>query len=64
MSDVERQYSERFKARMVDQMSGKRRLSANALSKEAGASQRTLSRWPREAGTLERVNATRKRGIR
>jgi transposase len=49
---VEKQYSERFKARMVERMLGERRVSANALSKEVGVGQPTLSRWLREAGRL------------
>jgi transposase-like protein len=52
---VEKQYSEKFKARMVERMLGARRLSANALSKEVGIGQPTLSRWLREAGRLEVV---------
>lgn len=53
---MEKQYSERFKARMVERMLGERRVSANALSKEVGVGQPTLSRWLREAGRLEPVS--------
>lgn len=45
-------YSEAFKRRMVQKMSGPWAISANALAKEEGISQSTLSRWKRQAGTL------------
>jgi hypothetical protein len=43
------QYSQKFKDRLVQRMSGPNRISANALSQEVGVSQSTLSRWVREA---------------
>jgi len=42
-------YSERFKERIVQRMSGADALSATALCKEVGVPQSTLSRWLREA---------------
>jgi len=45
-------YSSGFKARMVKRMAGRESISANALSREVGVSQGTLSRWLRDAGTL------------
>jgi transposase-like protein len=43
------QYSEKFKERMVAKMAGPSRTSANALSRECGVDQSTLSRWLMEA---------------
>lgn len=48
-------YSEKFKARMVQRMVGPGRVSANALSKEVGVAQPTLSLWLRQAGNLRGV---------
>jgi len=45
-------YSEKFKARMIQRMTGARRISANALSKEVGVAQPTLSLWLREASRV------------
>lgn len=42
------EYSERFKAEMVQKMTGPSAMSANRLSKESGIGQPTLSRWLRE----------------
>ena len=45
-SDDEMQtYSEKFKRKMVQRMSGVHPMSATALSKEVGVPQATLSRW-------------------
>jgi transposase len=49
-------YSASFRARMVERMSGPRAISANALSKEIGVQQPTLSRWLREAATVRPVS--------
>lgn len=46
------QYSNGFKARMVQRLSGPEGISATALSKEVGVSQATLSRWLRAASTV------------
>ena len=43
------QYSEKFKARMVQRLTGPNAVSAFALAKEMGLPQPTLSRWLREA---------------
>jgi transposase-like protein len=45
-------YSKGFKDRMVQRMSGPRRITATALAKEVGIHQPTLSRWLREAHTV------------
>ena len=46
-------YSAAFKAKMVQKMLGGR--SANSLAQEIGVNQPTLSKWLREAGSLEPV---------
>lgn len=52
-SDDEMQpYSEKFKRKMVQRMSGTHPTSATALSKEVGVAQATLSRWLLLAGTI------------
>lgn len=50
------EYTEGFRARMVERMTGPRAISANALSQEVGITQPTLSRWLREAGTVAGVS--------
>lgn len=50
------EYTEGFRARMVERMTGPRAISANALSREVGIQQPTLSRWLREAGTVAGVS--------
>jgi transposase-like protein len=50
------EYTEGFRARMVERMTGRGAISANALSKEVGVHQPTLSRWLREAGTVAGVS--------
>lgn len=42
-------HSEKFKEKMVAKMMGPSRMSANALSKECGVGQPTLSKWLRDA---------------
>ncbi len=51
----QKRYSEKFKSRMIQRMTGRRRMSAGALSKEVGVPQPTLSLWLREAGSLSGV---------
>ncbi len=51
-----KRYSDGFKARMVERMTGPRRISARALSKDVGVPQPTLSLWLRAAGTVSAVN--------
>jgi len=53
-------YSEGFKSRMVQRMSGPEGVSASMLSADVGVGQPTLSRWLRESGTGA-VMMTRKR---
>lgn len=47
-----KRYSESFKKRMVQRMTGPRKVSAGALSREVGVPQPTLSLWRREAGSV------------
>jgi len=46
------EYSEGFKARMVQRMTGPEGISATALCKEVGVPQSTLSRWLKHARTV------------
>lgn len=46
------EYSEKFKAKMVQRMLGPNAVSASALAGEIGIAQPTLSRWLRQASTL------------
>jgi len=50
------EYTEGFRARMIERMTGPRAISANALSREVGIHQATLSRWLRAAGTVAGVS--------
>lgn len=52
------QYSNGFKARMVQRMAGAERISASALAKEVGVTQPTLSRWLRDARTVTAVGGS------
>ncbi len=47
------EYSEAFRKRMVQKMSGPRAVTATALAAEIGMAQPTLSRWLREASIVE-----------
>jgi len=49
------QYSEGFRNRMVEKLSGPHAVSATALSDEVGVPQSTLSRWLKGAGTVRRT---------
>lgn len=49
------EYSESFRNRMVEKMTGPRGKSATLLATEVGVPQPTLSRWKREAGTVRRT---------
>ena len=49
------EYSESFRNRMVEKMTGPRGKSATLLATEVGVPQPTLSRWKREAGTVMRT---------
>jgi transposase len=55
-----REYSEAFKRKLVQRMLLPNGPSANRLSEEVGIGQPTLSRWLREATTLEPVTKRRK----
>jgi transposase-like protein len=44
------QYTEGFKARMIERMAGPEAISATALAREVGVPQSTLSRWLRDRG--------------
>jgi transposase len=48
-------YSEGFRNRMVEKLTGPRAVSATALADEVGVSQATLSRWLKGAGTVRRT---------
>ena len=50
-------YSSGFKSRMIQRMAGPERISANALSREVGVSQGTLSRWLRAAGKMRAMSS-------
>jgi transposase len=50
------EYSDGFRARMVERMTGPKGLSASMLAQEVGITQPTLSRWLREAATVEDVS--------
>lgn len=54
-----REYSEAFKRKLVQRMLLPNGPSANKLSQEVGVNQPTLSRWLREAATLEPVKKRR-----
>lgn len=49
-------YTVAFKAQMIKKMTGPQAVSANALAKECGVSQGTLSRWKREASSVLNVS--------
>ncbi len=49
-------YPDTFKRRMVSRLSGAGAMSATALSQDVGVSQGTLSRWLREAGSIEAMS--------
>ena len=53
------QYSEKFRARMVEKLAGPHAMTSVALAAETGVPQPTLSRWLREATTLRRKMAKR-----
>src|SRR4051812_5830021 len=54
------EYSDKFKRKMVQRLSGPHAASANALSRETGVAQGTLSRWLIAAGTINGVTDKRK----
>ena len=52
-------YSSAFKARVVQRLVGPRAISANRLAPSVGVSQETLSRWLREAHSVEGMTKKR-----
>ena len=56
-------YSEKFKRKLVQRMSGPGAISASALSKEIGVAQGTLSRWLLAAGTISRMSTPPKKDL-
>ena len=54
------EYSDKFKRKMVQRLSGPNAVSANALSRETGVAQGSLSRWLIAAGTIRGVTDKRK----
>ncbi len=52
--DTSLQYSNGFKSRMVQRLTGPDRVSASKLAVEVGLSQPTISRWLREAANNEK----------
>ena len=54
-------YTTGFKARMIKRMLGPERISANALSKEIGISQPTLSRWVRDRSLVQMTDEESKK---
>lgn len=56
-------YSDKFKRKMVQRMSGPGAVSATALSKEIGVPQATLSRWLLAAGTIARMSTPPKKDL-
>jgi len=57
-------YSEKFKARMVQKMTGPTGISAFRLSKECGVGQPALSRWLRQAKVSDMSSKRQIRGRR
>ncbi len=55
------EYSETFRARMVQRMAGPQGISARVLSKEVGVPQPTLSRWLRRASRVHGMGTTTKK---
>jgi len=53
-------YSQAFRQKMVQKMTGPRARSASQLAAEVGLPQPTLSRWLREATTVETMKRKRK----
>lgn len=53
-------YNEAFKANVVRKLTGPSAVSANALARELGLHQSTLSRWLREASSLPQMSDEKK----
>ncbi len=59
-----RQYSEKFRTRMVRKMVGPPAVTAFALSQDVGVCQTTLSRWIRAASKVSLMSKTKKSDAR
>lgn len=59
MADYTKPYGRKFRAKMVQRMSGPAGESATGLSRKVGVPQATLSRWLREAGRVGAMNEKR-----
>ena len=57
-------YSEAFRSRMVQRMTGPQGMSATALAKEVGVPQPTLSKWLRQASRVDAMGKTTPKGRR
>jgi transposase-like protein len=57
-------YSEAVKERMVRRLTGPSPISAMALARETGINQTVLSRWLRDACTVDRMAPNRKKTIK
>ena len=55
------QFSDAFKARVVQRLVGPRAVSANALAEEVGVSQESLSRWLRAARSVGAMTSPSKK---
>ena len=60
--DMMASYSPAFKARVVQRLVGPRAISANRLAVSVGVSQETLSRWLREAHSVDGMTPSKRRG--
>lgn len=60
--DVVVTYTQGFRTRMIERLTGPNPISACALAKEVGLTQQTLSRWLREAPTLAPMSKKIERG--
>jgi transposase len=58
-----REYSESFKGKVLQRLLMPNAPSANQLSQELGVAQSTVSRWLREATTLDAVTKRRKHSV-
>lgn len=61
---VPKSYTTGFRNRMIERMTGPTAISANALSREVGVSQGSLSRWLLQAPTLGAMTASNQPGSR
>jgi transposase-like protein len=55
------QFSDAFKARVVQRLVGRRAMSANVLAEEVGVSQASLSRWLRAARSVGKMTPSSKK---